>query len=174
MDKRVIPAKNYVIFVLIALISFLLVYNLAKWYKELKANNENVSIMTTVVSEVLETDIKSHIIENPNTVLYLSSSHDQTIKSFEDDLKELIIEDNLRNKVIYMDISKITDDNFLKEFRDSYFNSELKEDNVKLDVFPNVLIIKEYKVTSILYPQQESIRIDDVKQFLTVNEVIEQ
>lgn len=173
MTKREIPNKNYVIFMIVAIASFMIVFNLANWYKNTKEEYIDKSIMSDTVSEVYENDIDNYIVENESFVLYISSRNDTTIKEFEKDLAELIIDEDISNKVIYLDTRDISS-NFFDGFLTKHLNKEIITDLNSLDIIPNALYFKDHKITSVLYRINTTHDVDQVLQFLINNEVIEQ
>jgi hypothetical protein len=170
MKKRIIPTKNYVIFAIISLLSFALVYNLGKWYKN---NVYEEEIMTTVITEVLGDEFDAFIIENSNIVVYMASSEEDNINDFEKEFKKYIIKEELQGEIIYFDISKYNNEAFYNDFHNRYFNQSLLESNKKLTYFPNIVVFQEHKVTSMLYENSKDINISDVKIFIENSGVLE-
>lgn len=174
MDKRVIPAKNYFIFAAISILSFILVFNLAEWYKDVREKLENTSVMPTVVSELLSEEFNNYIVENASPIIYLASSSDHNVKAFEKDFKALIIKKEISDQIIYLDTSKVTDSDFYSKLVSKYFDASLTKDGYNLDVIPNIIIFKDRKVVSVLYKNEEEINKKDVELYLINNEVIVQ
>lgn len=161
MDKRIVPVKNYFIFAIVTIISFIIVFNLAKIYKEIKSEKETSQINLTI-SEVLETEINEYLTENDSKIIYLASSKDKGIIDFEKELKNYIIKEQIEKNFIYLDLSKITSA-FKSDFEKIYFKNVYK--NVKLE-YPNMIYFKEKQVDKILYEKETKIDMEDVKSFV--------
>jgi hypothetical protein len=170
MKKRVIPTKNYIIFSLIAILSFLVVFNLARWYNNSKIKE---SIVSEVLLEVLEEEFDEFVIENGTIAIYMSSSQDDEIVPFEQEFKDYIIDNELQNEIVYFDTSKVAEENFFNELRLTYFNQELITNNIMLNIFPNIIVFKDHQVSHILYIEDTIININDVNNFFDIAEVMD-
>lgn len=172
MEKRIIPTKNYLIFAVIAILSFSFVYNLAEWYKTTKDDLENKSVMTDAISEILSEEIDNYIIDNSSVVIYMSSSKDITIKDFEKAFKDIIIEKEISDQIIYLDTNKVLDDDFYSKLEKKYFSAELKSNNINLNHMPNIIVFKDRKIISVLLNDEAKINLSKVENFLINNEII--
>lgn len=170
MDKRIIPFKNYIIFAFVSVISFVLVFYLANWYKEIRLEMNNTPIVGSVVSKVLIDELDNYVMENSTFVLYYSSSNDTSISGFERSFKKIIINNEIQHHIVYLDAT-ITSQGRLKEVANKYLTNNIN--NIGLLVKPNLIVFKDRKITDILYTNSTKINIDVVKQFLIDNEVIE-
>jgi hypothetical protein len=157
MEKRVIPLKNYLIFAVVAILSFLFVFNLSRWYRQNKIYSTNLS---KVISEVLPSELKDYLTENGTIVIYTSSSSDDKLEVFENEFKQYIVDNQIEKMIIYYDISK--DDN-------KFFENELKT----MLIYPNLYLVKEHNFSTKLYSESKEITLEEVKTFLELNEVID-
>lgn len=157
MEKRSIPLKNYIIFTIISLLSFLFVFNLSRWYKE---NKPATNILNKTIKEVLPQELESFLTENGTVVIYLTNSNDDALIDFEKDFKNYIIEKQIENDIFYYDLSK--DEN-------NIFRNKLDSDNF----YPNLYMIKDHEFSSKLFLNKTNITIDQIEVFLTTNEVLE-
>jgi hypothetical protein len=157
MEKRVIPLKNYLIFALVAILSFLFVFNLSRWYRQNKIYTTSLS---KVISEVLPSELKDYLTENGTIVIYASSSVDEKLEEFENEFKQYIIDNQIENMIIYYDVNK--DDN-------KFFENELKT----ILTYPNLYLIKEHELSTKLYYETKEINLEEVKTFLELNEVVD-
>lgn len=173
MEKRVIPLKNYLIFAMVAITSFGVVYNVAGWYKNVREEMNNTSIMPSVISEILSDELNNYLVDNASPVIYMASSKDKEIKTFEKEFKKLIINNEIADQIIYLDTSKIFDQTFYTKLITKYFSKQLIDNKVTLDTIPNIMIFKDREVVSVLYKTNQSINKNTVELFLVVNEVIE-
>jgi hypothetical protein len=89
-------------------------------------------------------------MDNPVAVIYLASSKNTDIRSFEKSFKKLINEEEIEDSIIYMDTYKIVDDNFYLNLKNNYFSEELKKSDVTLSANPNIIVIEDRQIIDIL------------------------
>lgn len=161
---RTIPKKNYFLVGLIALVTFLLtwyfvaVYQLRKDY-DLDQNKR----MNAILSEIHEEDLQNYILDNHDVMIYLSSSRDETYQSFEKSLIKYLKKEDLTKEIVYLDTSNL-EEAFYARFMKNYVSEELQ--GITLQMIPNLVVLSDGKVTSILYPTMVEPNIQDVKNFL--------
>lgn len=172
VKKREVPTKNYIIFAVISIITIVAVLGIANWYKQSKEYYENHSIMNNILSEINANEIGSYIMDNPDFIIYIASSKDQTIKSFEKKLKKLVINNEIKNNILYLDSSKIENEVTYKDLANSFLSDELKKEKTNINISPNMLYVKNNKITNILYTNQKNINIEDVENFLISCEIL--
>lgn len=172
-EKRVIPKKNYYILALLLVGTLLLLYFCVNWYKTYEESKMKEPVIASVISEVKEEELSNYLMDNPNIVIYFTSSKDLKMKEFEEDFVDYISEKELRNQIVYVDTSKIENKKFYDEFTDQYFHSELKNKGVKLDYLPNVVIVRDGKIKDVLITYDSAMTLEDVVRFLEKNEVVE-
>lgn len=85
----------------VLLYSFLL-YNKKVDYKEAKLSIDNY------LNEIKYDEINNHIVENHETILYVGDETDVSI-NFEKILKKLVIDNNLRDKLLYFNTKYLQD-----------------------------------------------------------------
>ncbi|HPF83450.1 MAG TPA: hypothetical protein PLV83_04735 [Bacilli bacterium] len=168
MKKEKNLKKNYVILIIMTIIVVFLCFYLASWYKTLKEYYQNNSIVAEVLSEIEAPTISSYLLDNPTTVIYIASSNDQEIKSFEKKFKKYIKEEDLNNNIIYFDSINLTPE-YINELLIGYAGNELI--NLKNIVTPNMLYFENGKIVDILYAKKANIKLDDVKEFLENNKI---
>lgn len=172
-EKRVIPKKNYYLLALLLVGTLLLLYFCVNWYKAYEASKMKEPVIASVISEVKEDELSNYLMDNPNIVIYFTSSKDIKMKEFEEEFAEYISEKEIRNQIVYVDTSKIENRKFYDEFTDQYFHSELKNKGVKLDYLPNIVVVKDGKIKDVLITYDSVITLEDAVRFLEKNEVVE-
>lgn len=171
-DKRVVPIKNYYILAIIAIVTIGLVFYLASWYQDSQANKPGVSVLSGTVSEVKADELSNYLLDNPNIVIYFASSKDEKSKDFEKEFKKYLLKEEINNEFIYLDISGINDNSFYKDFVDKYYDADLKNKNISLDYFPNMVLVKDGKAKDVLVKYDSTIELGEVEEFLKRHEVI--
>ena len=163
--------KNYLILLLIAVVTFITVFYLGNWYKTTEAYWSKTSDMVSVISEVKLNELNNYLLENPNTIIYISSGEDESIKEFEKSFKELIIEYDLRDEIIYLDQKLFENQKDYQDFIDQYFHEDMKYAKF---VLPNLLVVENRKVVALLntgnQPLEKEATINFLKQHGVISE----
>lgn len=171
--KRPIPKKNYYLLALLVVVTLLLLYFCVNWYQKYQDSKLSQPEIATVISEVKKEELSNYLMDNPNIVIYFTISEDEKVRTFEKDLKKYILDHDLQEQIVYVNTSAIKEDSFYSNFVDDYFASDLKKKNLELEHIPNMVFVKDGKVRDILIKYESEIHLDDVKRFLTQNEVVE-
>lgn len=139
---RKIPLKNYFILALVVILSGVIVFVLANTYINKKKYNDKENHVLSFLKEIYVNDFENFIIENPDTIIYINKSVDSKNKKLEKKLKKDIIERNYEQDIIYIDSSEISNGfiNILNNYIDN-----------KLNIIPNVLIVKDGKIENVMY-----------------------
>lgn len=173
---RTIPRKNYILAGIICVLTIIIASYLAFWYKSNKEYNENNSIMTGYLLEIGEDEVilnlTNYVLDNPNTILYMSYGNDATVKDFEKEFKNVINEYNIKASFIYIDLNMISNKKFSSELKDTFFSEELINKGIEVLKQPNLFIFEDGKIIDVLYSAKQQINIDDIKRYLTSKEVI--
>lgn len=102
---REIPVKNYVYMVVILLATILILFYLYDWYKTYKENELNTGIMNDYLTIINYNELGDYIMENKDAVIYVSVLGDERINKFESSFKNVIMDNELRNSILYLDIT---------------------------------------------------------------------
>ncbi|MEG0266319.1 MAG: DUF6568 family protein [Bacilli bacterium] len=164
MKLRNIPKKNYIILAAIFILTIIATFYFASWYKALNEYYKTNSVITEVISEMESETLSSYIMDNPETIIYLSSSTDMNVKKFEKKFKKMIIEKELSNDIIFLDLAKEENDDFANLLLKNYMSKRLNK--IQNILIPNLIYFSNGEVTDILYIKETDINTDDVKNFL--------
>ena len=167
-EKQKKSIKNYIILIAIFGLTILLVWYIAKWY-EVRSDykKETPVIRGTLNYEITSVDFYHYIMENPSSVFYMCTSSSDNCRSFEKDLKKLIIKKNLQNSIIYLNLSDSDIPEFVKSFNDNY------KYKVKLTKnYPALVEFTDGKVTGLIQNTKDDIlTITKVNQFLELQHI---
>ena len=168
-NNKEIPKKNYFILILLSIGTILLVFYLSNVYKErVEYKNQNNNIMN-FLSEIKEEELNNYILDNHDTIIYISSSLSDANKKFEYDLKKFIDKNDLNKDIVYLDSSNLSD-SFYDNLRNNYLSNELKKQNITLNNIPNIIIIKEEKIVNVLYKTlTNKLDSDKAEEFIEKN-----
>lgn len=136
---REVPKKNYIYLFLILLGSIFFLIYLCTWYNTYNDNKLNTSIMDKYLTVINYNELDNYIIENKDAVIYVSILGNEDINNFENKFKNLISEHNLRNDILYLDIS---DENISEATR----KLNIEEEFPYLVVYTNGVITDTYSI----------------------------
>lgn len=156
-----IPLKNYFIVGFLIIFTIFLTFYLMKKYDSVKVKEINF------VSEVKENELDSYITERQEVIIYMASSNNKGLDTFNKDLKKYTEDKNLKDLYVYLDLKNVSS-NFYNKFNIKY----LKEaDNSVFNIKePTFVIIRNGKMDSYLNNINS---IEQVKEFFKNNEVLE-
>ena len=110
-----ITIKNYVVALLIIILTFIVNFFAAKVYLEQKELTKNVINLN--ISEIKVDELEMYIVDNHDCLIYVVDSSNRNEK-LEKDLNKIIIKNNYSKDIVYLDLNKINSEyynNFLKK-----------------------------------------------------------
>lgn len=170
--KREIPRKNYYILGVLLIATIALVCYVGNWYRTDQEYKQRNSIITSIISEVKEEELSSYLVDNANIVIYFASSQDLEIKGFEKEFKKYIVEEELKDQIIYVNTRDIKENKFYQNIIDQYFDSSLKNKNINLNYIPNLVIMKDGKIKDVMITYDVDISMTEVEAFFIKNGVV--
>ncbi len=171
MKKREIPKKNYFILIVVIVAVVGLCFYLTSWYKTIEEYYKTNSVISEVLPEIETETFSSFLLDNPDIVVYISSSSDSGVKTFEKQFKKMIVDYSLNSNIIYFDIDKDVNVNGLETLVKNFMSKSLKK--VANIPVPNLIRFENGEIVDILYIRDSSITKNDAIKFLERNEVIE-
>lgn len=147
-----IPLKNYVILFVIVLITIIFTMYLSSFYKE---KNKTESILSDYISEIKEQELTDYIIEKPIIFMYISDKYNLSNNNFEQELKNKINKENLKDYFVYLNVTELT-----QEFKD-FFKENYKLD-IDLNKNPILITIYDGNVESIKYIDIYNYNVDEL------------
>lgn len=169
---RIKNLKNYVILAIIFIITIVLVICLRNAYLCHKKNEEKTNTRLNILYEIKEEDLKSYLVENTDSVIYVSHASDDSLITFEEDFKNYIAKNEISREIIYLNLDKVSS-TFYETLKEKYSNDYIRsKENIVFNQ-ANIFIVEEGKIRSILYEQKNTITLSDVEYFLKTNDVVE-
>lgn len=104
-NTKQVPFKNYIYLFCILLGSILLLFYIYTWYETYNENKLYTSIMNKYLTVINYNELDNYITETPNAILYVSVLGDKKINRFEEQFKNNISNSNLRNNILYLNIT---------------------------------------------------------------------
>lgn len=136
-----ILSKNYIILVVLLVVTVFLTLLLSNLYI---SKNKLVSNFYEYANKITPTDIEEYIIENPDTIIYISDKYDLTHETFETKFMKKIDSLNLKEQLVYVDKEEITDE-FLNKINNTYGL------NVEIDNTPIIIVVVDKTIIKSIY-----------------------
>lgn len=153
--EKTIKTKNYIILIVVIIITVLAVFYARSWYNTTKEYYAVNSIMLDTVSEIQPSELANYILENPKFTLYVSSGQNADIKQFEKQFQTNIINQDLSNSIIYLNSDNI-DSNQLKELLQSYAKDTKIKDRINTNSAVSMYIFDEGKIIGTIINAEQS------------------
>lgn len=109
-ELRVIPIKNYIILGIVLLVSFLILYYLYLWHEGYNESKLNVPILDKYMDVINYNELSDYLVENPDSIIYVSVLENSDIRSFEKKLKSVLKKHEIENEILYMNITDSIND----------------------------------------------------------------
>lgn len=159
---REIPKKNYVILLVIIILTILLTIYLGNWYKATQYMNIDENILAERLPEVKLAEIDTFLQENPNIIIYIASSTNQENKVFEKKLYDYIVKNNLTNSFVYLNKNDVLEQQIV-DLQKKYGSEDIK--NINMTFIPNFYVVQDGKITN-FYNRTGKISYQDAIKFL--------
>lgn len=161
-ELRVIPKNNYIILGIVILVSLLIIYYFYMWVSAYKDVNENVSVLDNYMNVINYNELDNYIVENPDSIIYVSVVDDIEINKFDKKLANSIKNNDFNKDVLYMNITEtIKDDSIKKEMIEKY---SLKYADIT-DV-PNIVVFEDGKLISIYNIKDNGYSVSKAVEFV--------
>jgi len=168
MKEKKIPTKNYVIYGIIVVVTLVAVFYMNEWYKAYKESVLENSYISKYVTEINYSEFENYILENPNTIIYISKTNLETSIKIEKDLYKIIKDNELTDEVVFLNLTG--NEYILDEIENKYYNVTLSTD---LNRVPAIAIFNNMKIVDILVSDdEEKISRSDILKLLEGQEYI--
>ena len=145
--KRKIETKNYVILLIVIVVTIFAVFYARSWYITGIEYRENNSIMSSTISQINENEITNCLSENPNAVIYASFGEDTEVKDFERKFQKLIIKYSLVNQFLYVNLDT-SSDSFVSTLRSFAVSADVS--NKVNNTSASIYIFKNGNLTQVV------------------------
>lgn len=161
-EKRIVPLKNYIILGVIILVTLLLLHYFYMWFDAYNETKLNRSILDKYMEKINYNELDNYLIENPNTIIYVSVLEDLEIRNFEKKFKEVFKNGEIQNNVLYLDITEdIKNQETKREMKNKYSINTVSI----LDV-PAILVIDNGELKSINTISSANYDIERIKSLI--------
>lgn len=97
--------KKTILLIAICLVTLMVLFIALKLNENMKQELLSTSGMKKYLTEIKYEEIATHVVEQPNTIIYVSNSSDDSLYTFEKEFKTVIKKYNLENEIIYININ---------------------------------------------------------------------
>lgn len=169
-ELRKIPFKNYIILGIVLLVSMFLLYYFYMWVDAYNESKLNKPIMDKYMEVINYNELDNYLIENPNTIIYVSVLENKEVRDFEKKFKKLFINNEIDNKILYLDITNEINDKSVKEMlKERYSINSVSILNV-----PNIIVFDDGNLKTIYSISGDNYDIDRIKLFINNNKFSEE
>lgn len=169
-ELRKVPFKNYIILGIVLLVSMLLLYYFYMWVDAYNESKLNKPIMDKYMEVINYNELDNYLIENPNTIIYVSVLENKEVRNFEKKFKKLFINNEIDNKILYLDITNEINDKSVKEMlKERYSINSVSILNV-----PNIIVFDDGNLKTIYSISEDNYDIDRIKLFINNNKFSEE
>ena len=153
---RKIPVKNYIILGVVIVVTLLLLYYFYMWVDVYKESKVNIPIMDKYMTVINYNELDNYLVENPDTIIYVSVLEDDEIRNFEKKLKNKYRDREVSNTILYMNITNEIKDDILK----NEMVSKYTLNNLNITDVPCVVVFTDGKLNSIYSVSNNNYDID--------------
>ena len=105
MEKnRNIPFKNYILLAVTLILTVIVVVYFFVWHSNNEENNLKIPIMDKYLRVINYNELDDFLVENKDSVIYVSKLNNKEIREFEKKLKLIINDYSLNNTILYYTI----------------------------------------------------------------------
>ena len=104
-NLREVPLKNYLYLLLILIVSTLFLIYIYAWYETYNESKLYTGIMNNYLTVINYNELDNYIIENKDAIIYVSVLGNEDINKFEEKFKNNISENNLKNTILYLNLT---------------------------------------------------------------------
>lgn len=155
MKNRKIPTRNYLIVIVIILVTILLALSISNYFRK-KIEYQNQTNITSYLSEIKIEELDNFLTENHDVMIYLVDSNNST------KLQKIILNYNYNKDMVVLNTSSDSESifNLLKE---KYSNPN---QNSKY-MTNSILIIKEGKIVAVFEINDDNVK--NMRTFIDTN-----
>lgn len=143
---RKIPSKNYIILVVLLVVTVFLTLLLANIYT---SKNKLTSSFYEYSNKISIDEFEQYLVENPDAIVYISDKYDLTHETFEEKFKEKIDNLNLKKNLVFINKEEI-DRDFIKKLNNNY------KINIDINTTPIILVTVDKKIVKSIYVDKNS------------------
>ena len=153
---REIPKKNYFILFSVIVLSLLIAFYFRKWYKAYEDSYLSKSIVGNYLFQINYKELDNYLVENQSAIIYVSKVGNEKIRNFEKKFINAINQNDLKNKILYLDLS-----NYKGDTNDKYTINDMNITSV-----PNISVFKNGKLDDIYVIDVDGYNMEKIISYL--------
>ena len=153
---REIPKKNYFILFIVIVLSLMIALYFRKWYKAYEDGYLSKSIMGNYLFEINYKELDDYLVENQSAIIYVSKVGNEKIRNFERKFINAINQNDLKNKILYLDLSNYKGDT----------NNKYTINDKDITSVPNISVFKNGKLDDIYVIDVDGYSMEKIISYL--------
>ena len=153
---REIPKKNYFILFIVIVFSLLIAFYFRNWYKAYEDSYLSKSIVGNYLFQINYKELDNYLVENQSAIIYVSKVGNEKIRNFEKKFINAINQNDLKNKILYLDLS-----NYKGDTNDKYTINDINITSV-----PNISVFKNGKLDDIYVIDVDGYNMEKIISYL--------
>lgn len=153
---REIPKKNYFILFIVIVLSLMITLYFRKWYKAYEDGYLSKSIMGNYLFEINYKELDDYLVENQSAIIYVSKVGNEKIRNFEKKFINAINQNDLKNKILYLDLSNYKGDT----------NNKYTINDKDITSVPNISVFKNGKLDDIYVIDVDGYSMEKIISYL--------
>ena len=159
MKNRKIPTRNYLIVIVIILVTILLALSISNYFRK-KIEYQNQTNITSYLSEIKIEELDNFLTENHDVMIYLVDSNNST--KLQNKVKKIILNYNYNKDMVVLNTSSDSESIFnllKKKYSNPNQNSKYMTNSI--------LIIKEGKIVAVFEINDDNVK--NMRTFIDTN-----
>lgn len=153
---REIPKKNYFILFIVIVLSLLIAFYFRKWYKAYEDSYLSKSIVGNYLFQINYKELDNYLVENQSAIIYVSKVGNEKIRNFEKKFINAINQNDLKNKILYLDLSNYKGDT----------NNKYTINDKDITSVPNISVFKNGKLDDIYVIDVDGYNMEKIISYL--------
>ena len=151
---RQIPKRNYVIYLLVCILTITLLIWWVNSYNNIKIYRDSTNERMNFLKEIKETELVNYLGENTDYAMYLSNSEENDFADLENSLRKKLVKKDYISNIIYVNTRDLSVD-FLSIINGKY--------QTNLTSLPNLIVVNDGKIVSTYYISSNTEAKDIIK-----------
>ena len=153
---REIPKKNYFILFIVIVLSLLIAFYFRNWYKAYEDSYLSKSIVGNYLFEINYKELDNYLVENQSAIIYVGKVGNEKIRNFEKKFINAINQNDLKNKILYLDLSNYKGDT----------NNKYTINDKDITSVPNISVFKNGKLDDIYVIDVDGYNMEKIISYL--------
>lgn len=143
-----------------------IMFLLRSWYRNDQEYRKTIPIIRETLLEIGPDEIENYLYEQEQVVAYICTASETKCRDFEKQFKPFVEEKELQEKIVYLNISEVNQEEYLKKFNEQFkYQDEVRD-------YPALVLFKKGKIEAVVQQTEEKeLTIEQVEKFLKDYEI---